>query len=213
MTKPDINDSIERTDEHHIERHNYFMNYKMLNKIDLLFLGDSIIRRWAEVPHLWNSYFSEFNPANFGVGSDTIQNLKWRLLNGELEGISPKVVVLLIGTNNLPQYSENEIMEGITGLVNIVKQKLPCSKIILMGMFPRDADDQCSNYASIIAEINKKLFCFAQSSNLVFLDIGKEFIDENNLVNRTIIPDGLHPIEPGYKIWGDKLYPVIKDIF
>jgi lysophospholipase L1-like esterase len=213
VIKPDINDSIERLDEHHIERHDFFMNFKLHNKIDLLFIGDSITRRWLEVPHLWNSYFSEFNPANFGVGSDTIQNLKWRILNGELEGISPKVVVLLIGTNNLPLYSEDEVLEGITGIVNIVKEKLPSSKIILMGMLPRDADDQCENYVDMIAGINKKLFKLSQDKNLLFLDIGKEYFDENNKVNRAIIPDGIHLIEPGYKIWGDIIYPLLKTYF
>lgn len=213
MTKPHINDAIERLDEHHIERHNYILSFNTLHKIDLLFVGDSITRRWLEVPHLWKQYFSSFHPANLGVGGDTIQNLKWRLLNGELEGINPKVVVLLIGTNNLPMYNENEVVEGITGIVDIVKQKLPSSKIILMGVLPRDADEQCSDYMSIISEINSKLFSYSQRNHLIFLDIGKELLDKNSQVDRTIVPDGLHLIEPGYKIWGDILSPLIREIF
>lgn len=213
MTKHDINDSIQRVDEHHIERHEHFLNFKKNNKIDLLFIGDSITRRWLEVPHLWESYFSKYNSANFGVGADTIQNLKWRILNGELDDIQPKVVVLLIGTNNLPHYSADEVFQGIEGILDIFKEKLPNSKIILMGLLPRDPDDECSDYISKVTEVNKKLHKLSQESNLTFLDIGKEYIVEINKVNRSLMEDGLHLIEPGYVIWGDIISPIIRDIF
>ncbi len=213
VLKSDINDSIQRIDEHHIERHNYFMNFKESNKIDLLFLGDSITRRWVEVPQLWDMYFSKYNPANFGVGCDTIQNLKWRMENGELDGIQPKIVVLFIGTNNLPLYSPEEVSQGIAGLLNIIKCKLPDSKIILMGLLPRDADDQCNDYLKIVEEVNTNLLSLANDNDIIFLDIGKEFLNENNTVNRALLPDGLHMIEPGYKIWGDKIYGIISDNF
>lgn len=215
MTKPDINDSIQRFDEHHIERHDYFLKFKQQNKIELLFIGDSITRRWQEEPQnlLWDFYFSKYNPANFGVGMDMIQNLKWRLLNGELDDIQPKVAVLLIGTNNLPSYRVNEVCQGIEGLVDIVQQKLPSTRIILMGLLPRDPDDACNDYISIVNEINAELFNMSKAPNLIFLDIGKEYIIENNRVDRSLMPDGLHLIEPGYKIWGDKISPIIKDNF
>ncbi|HEY9062609.1 MAG TPA: GDSL-type esterase/lipase family protein [Pseudobacteroides sp.] len=215
MTKPDINDSIQRFDEHHIERHEYFLNFKQQNKIGLLFIGDSITRRWLEQPQnlLWDSYFSKYNPANFGVGMDMIQNLKWRLLNGELEDIQPKIVVLLIGTNNLPNYNIDEVYQGVEGLVDVIQQKLPHSKIILMGLLPRDPDDACNDYISIVTEINAELFKMAKTRNLIFLDIGKEYIIENNRVDRSLMDDGLHLIEPGYKIWGDRISPIIKEYF
>jgi beta-glucosidase len=213
MAKPDIHDSIQRFDEHHIERHDYFLNFKRQNKIELLFIGDSITRRWLEVQHLWDYYFSKYNPANFGVGMDMIQNLKWRLLNGELEDIQPKIVVLLIGTNNLPIYSVNEVYQGIEGLVDIVQEKLPKSKIIVMGLLPRDPDDNCNDYINIVSGINAKLLNLSETRNLIFLDIGKEYIIENNRVDRYMMPDGLHLIEPGYKIWGEKISSIIKDNF
>jgi len=213
MTKQDIRDSIQRFDDHHIERHEHILDFNKNNKIDLLFIGDSITRRWLEVPHLWESYFSKYNSANLGVGMDTIQNLKWRILNGELDNIQPKVVVLLIGTNNLPDYSPEEITQGIEGILDIFKEKIPNSKIILMGILPRDADDACSDYISIVNEINKKLSIVSWERNLIFLDIGKEYIMENNKVNRALMEDGLHLIEPGYKIWGDTIIPLINECF
>ncbi len=213
MNKPDIKALIQRTDEHHIERHDYFLRFKEQNKIDLLFIGDSLTRRWQEVPHLWEAYFSKYNPANFGVGCDTIQNLKWRMLNGELEGISPKITVLLIGTNNLPMYSAEEVALGIEELVNILQKKLTEPKIVLMGLLPRDSDDKCDDYLSIIDDINKRLLNLAKVHNLIFFDIGKMLIDEKNKVNRNILNDGIHMIEPGYKIWGENICPVIEENF
>ncbi|TYQ15679.1 UNVERIFIED_CONTAM: beta-glucosidase [Acetivibrio alkalicellulosi] len=209
MNKLDINDAIEREDEHHIERHNHFMEVKKTKKIDLLFVGDSITRRWLESPQMWNYFFARHNPENFGVGSDTIQNLKWRLLNGEIDDLNPKIVVLLIGTNNLPEYTDDEICEGISGIVEILKNSIPDTKIILMGLLPRAADDKCDNYIKTIQQINKKLLRLSKDKNLMFLDIGEGYMDSNNSVKRDLMPDGIHLIEPGYKIWGEIIQPII----
>ncbi|MFZ5986527.1 MAG: GDSL-type esterase/lipase family protein [Bacillota bacterium] len=213
MAKPDINDAIERNDDHHNERHNHFMEIKKTKKIDLLFIGDSITRRWSENPELWDLYFAEYNPENFGVGGDTIQNVRWRLLNGEIDDIEPKIVVLLVGTNNLPIYSAKEIYAGITQLIDIIQRKLPHTLIILMGLLPRDADNLCNNYMNTILEINSILLNLSLSRKITFLDIGEEYIDKNNKVNRELLPDGIHITRPGYKIWGKKLQPIIDDLY
>jgi platelet-activating factor acetylhydrolase IB subunit beta/gamma len=202
--------AVERRDEHHIERHAVFLRRIKEGPIGLLFLGDSLTRRWAEVPRLWERYFAKYHPANFGVGSDTIQNLKWRILHGELEGISPDVAVLLIGTNNLPQHNEAEVAAGITDIVAILRQKLPEAKLILMGLLPRDADDASRDYLRSITAINRELQKLERLGYVQFLDIGDKFKDCDGKVNRTLMPDGLHMVEPGYEIWGEALLPFIE---
>jgi platelet-activating factor acetylhydrolase IB subunit beta/gamma len=208
--RPDIFDSIERSDEHHVERHSAILKRIKEGPIDLLFLGDSIIRRWAEYPDLWVHYFSQYNPANFGVGSDTIQNLKWRILNGELEGIKPGVIVLMIGTNNLSLYSGSEISQAIQHIVEIIHDRLPDSTIVLMGILPRNPDDTVCDYMKIISYINSELSQLEKFGYVHFLDIGEKFIGADGKVIEYFMPDGIHLVEPGYKIWGELLLPVIK---
>jgi GDSL-like Lipase/Acylhydrolase family len=90
-----------RSDEHFTERHQTFLRLVHEQPIDVLFLGDSITRRWTDSPGEWKRWFGSFRAANFGVGADCVENLLWRTQNGELEGISPRVIVVLIGTNNI----------------------------------------------------------------------------------------------------------------
>jgi platelet-activating factor acetylhydrolase IB subunit beta/gamma len=203
-------ETVKRQDEHHIERHAAFLRRIKEGPIGLLFLGDSLTRRWAEVPWLWERYFAKYHPANFGVGSDTTQNLKWRILHGELEGINPGAVVLLIGTNNLPLHNEAEIAAAITDIVTILHQKLPETKLILMGLLPRDADDSSRDYLRSITAINRELHKLAGLGYVKFLDIGDKFKDCDGKVNRTLMPDGLHMVEPGYEIWGEFLLPFLE---
>ena len=210
--KLDILGSIERKDEHHIERHSTFLNRIKQGPIDLLFIGDSIIRRWVEFPDVWNYYSSKFNTANFGVGGDTIQNLRWRILNGELEGIKPKIIVLLIGTNNLPTHTGEEILKGIIDIVGIIHDKQPDTKIILMGILPRNPDNIKSDYMKTISFINDELARLDEYKYIYFLDIGEKFIGKNGRVIEYLMPDGLHLVEPGYKIWVDYLLPIIEKI-
>lgn len=203
-------EAVERQDEHHIERHAAFLRRITEGPIGLLFLGDSLTRRWAEAPRLWEQYFAKYQPANFGVGSDTVQNLKWRILHGELEGINPGAVVLLIGTNNLPLHNEAEIAAAITDIVTILHQKLAETKLILMGLLPRDADDSSRDYLKSIIAINRELQKLEGLGYVQFLDIGDKFKECGGKVNRTLIPDGLHLVEPGYEIWGESLLPFIE---
>jgi platelet-activating factor acetylhydrolase IB subunit beta/gamma len=203
-------EAVERRDEHHVERHAAFLRRIKEGPIGLLFLGDSLTRRWAETPRLWEHYFAKYQPANFGVGSDTIQNLKWRILHGELESIQPGMVVLLIGTNNLPQHSGAEIVIAITDIIAIVHQKLPEAKLILMGLLPRDADDSSRDYLSGIAAVNRELQKLERLDYVQFLDIGSKFRDCGDKVNRILMPDGLHLVEPGYEIWGESLLPILE---
>ena len=208
--KPNILVPVERDDEHYIERHATFLKRIEEGPIDLLFIGDSITRRWVEFPDVWNYYFSKYNTANFGVGSDLIQNLKWRILNEELDGIKPKVIVLLIGTNNLPTYSGEEVLKGIKDIVEIIHDKQPDAKIILMGILPRNPDEVKNDYIKTILFINNELAKLEKYNYIYFLDIGDNFIGTDGKVINELMPDGLHLVDPGYKIWGDNLLPVIE---
>src|SRR5262252_3849901 len=119
--------------------HEGFLKRAKEGKIDLLFLGDSITQGWGNNA-VWQKHYGALHAANFGIGGDTTENVLWRIQNGEIEGISPKVVVLLIGTNNfgLEGHPPDGIAKGVATIVQTLRKKLPSTKVLLLAIFPRD---------------------------------------------------------------------------
>ena len=120
-------------------RHERFLERTKQGDVDLLFLGDSITAGWNENV-VWRRYYGARKSANFGIGGDRTQHILWRLEKGEGDGLTPKVVVLMIGTNNLGSNSDAEIVEGIAGDVAKIRAKFPETKVLLLGIFPRGAN-------------------------------------------------------------------------
>lgn len=208
--------SEERTDEHFVERHNLFLKLVHETPIQLLFLGDSITRRWVDYPELWNEYFSQYQPANFGIGGDLVQSLLWRIQNGELDHIQPEVIVLSIGTNNIPTHSVSEIADTIRLIVATIQEKLPESKILLMAIFPRGpqvrskSDDNNPYYMNVVNAVNKHITSLGKQDSIHFLDIGSLFLGKDGEIDTSLLPDQLHLIGPGYEIWGRALEVVLE---
>ena len=205
----------ERTDEHFIERHATFLTQSKETTVRLLFLGDSITRRWVDYPKLWNGFFAHYQPANFGVGGEVAQSLLWRIQNGELDHIQPEVVVLLIGTNNAPTHSGSEIAATIRLIVATIQMKLSKAKILLMAIFPRGPQDQSKSdennpyYMDVINTANELLSSLDDKDSIHFLDIGKSFWGPDGEIDTSLLPDQLHLIGPGYQIWGDALKDIL----
>jgi lysophospholipase L1-like esterase len=207
-----------RNDEHCIERHAYFLKLIQETTIRLLFLGDSITRRWVENLPVWEKFFERYQPANFGVGGDMAQSLLWRIQNGELEGVQPEVIVLLIGTNNVPNHSSAEIAATIRQIVATIQEKLPKTKIVLMAIFPRGpqdpskADENNPYYMEAVNAINHNLASLGDQDSTYFLDIGSAFLGPDGEIDTSLLPDQLHLIEPGYQIWGEALKEVLEKL-
>ena len=186
--------------------------------VDILFLGDSITDGWRWGDHgdkLWAKYFAPRHAANFGISYDRIQNVLWRIENGELDGISPRVVVLLIGTNNggneddgKPRNSTPEIIEGISNLVRRIQFHLPTTKIILFGIFPRGekGDPIREQVKTVNAGISK-----LADDKIKLLDLGEKFLAPDGTLPREMFPDLLHPNEKGYQIWVDAINPALEE--
>jgi lysophospholipase L1-like esterase len=206
-------EAVMRTDDHHIEKHNRILKMQKECDIQLVFLGDSLTRRWEDNLDLWNKYFSAYNPANFGVGGDCLENIKWRILNGELDGIAPKVIIVLAGTNNLDKDSAETIANGIQEIVAIIQDKLSDTKIVVLGLLPRNINETGINYAQKITRINSQLASLYAGSEIIYEDIGTDLINEQGVVNDTIMPDGLHLNANGYEIIGPKLRAIIDNLW
>lgn len=198
-----------------LKRHEGFLaDLKAKNgKVDLLLVGDSITDGWRgggkEAIKAWTEKLSVYN---IGIGGDRTQHVIWRLENGEIEGISPKVAMLMIGTNNLSANTNEEIVAGVTKIVQMLNKKLPNTKVLLLGIFPRSAKPEDAARGRIKA-INEAIAKLDDGGKKVkYLDIGVKFLDKDGNLPKEIMPDALHPNAKGYQIWVEAVQPTLDEL-
>jgi lysophospholipase L1-like esterase len=168
---------------------------------ELVFIGDSITARWPQ--EVLEARFGKFHPVNLGIGGDWIQNVLWRVQNGTLDKAAPKVVVLLIGTNNLTgKFTPDEIAANIGGLIQALQTKTAQSKILLLGILPRGASIK-DEINGAIRQTNAKLATLADPKQVFFLDVGDKLIEPDGSISPAVMPDKLHVAGPGYTRWMD----------
>jgi lysophospholipase L1-like esterase len=208
-----------------VKRHEGFLARAKAGPIGLLFLGDSITDGWTKAPHIWEHYYGKFEPANFGIGGDTTQNVIWRIENGELDGIHPKVVVLMLGTNNSASHTGEEIAAADKKIVEMIRAKIPETKVLLLAIFPRDAGKDRTtgvvterNIADATkrkpanAVANAELAKLDDGKNVRFLDIGEKFLGQDGKIPWQIMPDQLHPTAAGYQLWAEAMQPLLEEM-
>jgi lysophospholipase L1-like esterase len=210
-TPSDPNDptgSVQRLPERHAE----FLDRIEQGPADLLFLGDSITDYWrTQAAKLFEASYGKYRPANFGVGGDKTQNVIWRITHGELEGINPRVVVLMIGTNNLAGAADDRIAAGIRKIVSILREKLPTSKVLLLGILPRGAADDPRR--GRVANVNRMIAGLDDhGAHVRYLDMGPRFVQGDGSISPSVMADYLHPTENGYQIWADTMRPVLESL-
>jgi lysophospholipase L1-like esterase len=226
MNEPEAADKPSpRSDRNSMIAHEELLQKAKTGHIDIYFEGDSITRRWGtsdeQYKHFlanWRENFFGWNAGNFGWGGDKTQNILWRLDNGELDNVKPKVIVLLAGTNNVgntaPQGKDDprveDITRGIKTILDVLHHKAPSATIVLMGIFPRN-----DNMAvmPIINQINQRIAKFADGRKIRFLNINDKLADQNDkLFEGMINQDGLHLDVKGYQVWADALKPVFTEL-
>jgi lysophospholipase L1-like esterase len=189
--------------------------------IDLYFLGDSITRRWgsSDVQYQdmlanWTANFHGWNAGNFGWGADRIEHILWRVENGELEGVNPKVLVILAGTNNIGREPPDDarvadITAGIKALVTACRQQAPAATIILTAIFPRN-DNQAVMPG--LNRINENLARLADGKTVRFLNVNHRLADKDDVLLPGMMGDNLHPTVRGYQVWADGLKPLLTEL-
>jgi lysophospholipase L1-like esterase len=190
-----------------MKMHENFLKRAKEGNIDLLFLGDSITQGWAN-NEVWKRFYAPRNAANFGIGGDRTEHVLWRLEHGEVEGIRPKVVVLMIGTNNSASNTAEEIANGVTAIVKSLREKLPETRILLLGVFPRG--EKPGSIRDKLAAVNEKIAKLDDGKMVKYLDIGKSFLQEDGTIARDVMPDFLHLSPKGYRIWADAMEPTLQ---
>ena len=186
----------------------------MNNKVDLLMVGDSITHAWdGKAQKLYQQYYGARNPLNIGFSGDRTEHVIWRIQNGAIDDISPKLAVIMIGTNNTGHRREKpeHTAKGIERIVDEIHLRTPKTKILLLGVFPRGAtpDDPLRKINVGINQVIKNL---ETRPNVTFLDIGEKFLDQDGNLPKDIMPDRLHPNVAGYKIWAEAMESAIKDL-
>lgn len=177
--------------------------------VDLVFIGDSITQGWeGNGKAVWKKFYGERNAVNLGIGGDRTQHVIWRLDNGNLEGISPKLAVIMIGTNNSGTNTSEQIAEGITVIVDRLKEKTPKTKILLLAVFPR-GEDSADAKRQVNEKTNAIVSELADGEHVFYLDIGKKFLQDDGTLTREIMPDLLHLNEQSYTIWAESIEPQV----
>jgi beta-glucosidase len=178
----------------------------------VVFIGDSITQGWEkEGQQVWAQHYAKYPALALGFGGDRTENVLWRLQHGEIDGIAPKAVVLMIGTNNTGHRAENpqRTAAGIQRLLEEIRQRLPKAKVLLLAIFPRG--DKPDDYLRSLNErVNKIIAGYADGRNVHFLDIGKDLMNADGTLSKDVMPDLLHPSGKGYAIWQRAIDPTLQ---
>lgn len=205
--------------EKFMEKHESFLKRGKEGPIGVLFIGDSITEGWRKAPGVWEEHYGRYQPANFGISGDKTQHVIWRIRNGELDGIDPKVVVMMLGTNNTGDNTGAEIAAADTKIIRMIHERLPRAKVLLLAIFPRGPRRaELQNLAEwekrrdAIDAANARLMKLDNGSTVRYLDIGHVFFGPDGKIPDAIMPDQLHPNEAGYKLWADAMQPLLDEM-
>ncbi len=200
-------------DANWMKRHEKFNEIAKKGEAELVFFGDSITQGWegGGAKKVWEKHYGNRKAANFGIGGDRTQHLLWRIDNGNFDGIKPKLVVLMIGTNNSNSDKPEMIADGVKAILDRLAKKVPDTKVLVLGIFPRgkDNDDRLRKVNAAATEIFKKA---ADDKRVFFLDIGAKFLKEDGTLEKEIMPDLLHLSGKGYEIWAESIEAKVKEL-
>ncbi len=211
--------------------------------VDLLFIGDSITQGWdGKGKAVWQKYYGNRKALNAGVSGDRTEHVLWRLDHGDVDGIHPKLAVIMIGTNNVNSNTAEEIAEGVKAIVSEVREKLPETKILLLAILPRGAVTEAQlekaatqngkkqvDPADMPAKVeaarkltamqrekitvaNDIISKLADNKTVFYMDIGSKFLGTDGVLPDDIMPDFLHPNDKGYEIWAEAIEPKVAEL-
>lgn len=206
---PESTVPVPREDDWWTKRHKESVERAKKGDVELLFLGDSITQGWND-NETWKEHYEPRKAANFGFSGDRTQHVLWRLENGEIDGIKPRGIVLMIGTNNAGADSAEDIAEGITRIVSTLRERLPDSNILLLGVFPRG--EEPNPIREKLDDVNARIAKLDDGGKVHYLDIGPSFLEDDGTISKDVMPDFLHLSAEGYKRWAKAIEPAVKHL-
>ncbi len=199
--------------ENWMHRHELLLNQTRLHgsTAKAVFLGDSITYRWSKLGHpVWVEHYQNRGALNYGIGGDRTENILWRLSHGEMEKVQPKVVVLMIGTNNV-SHKDNatNIVKGVKAILDSLHSKMPKAKVLLMSVLPRAN----VKYDTEIHQLNGLLSSLANQSTVFWFDLGVHFESSLAHVKAELYEsDQIHLSLKGYTLWQQKMEPIFSKL-
>lgn len=192
-------------------RHEDLLKVAKAGNVDLLFVGDSITAGWEKTGKAaWQEHFAPLKAASLGDPGDRTENLLWRLRNGELEGLRPKLVVLMIGTNNVNDTPQDVVL-GIQANIAEIQARCPGTRILLLGIFPRSERPDAARARN--EAVNRLLPPLANAKDpkrVIYLDISSAFLAKDQTLPKDMFSDGVHPNAKGYQAWAGAIIDTVK---
>jgi lysophospholipase L1-like esterase len=210
---------VPRKDKGWMDRHERFLEIAKKGETDVLFLGDSITAGWGSNA-AWKKSFEPLKASNFGIGGDRTEHVLWRITEGkELQGINPKVAVLMIGTNNVGSSTAVEIAAGVKAIVDELRKQKPSTKVLLLGVFPRSGAKPSDPMKVAPGELQPKIKAINDiisklddGKSVIYMDIGPKFLDKDGALPKEIMNDFLHLTAKGYDIWAEAIEGKVKEL-
>jgi lysophospholipase L1-like esterase len=179
---------------------------------EIVFIGDSITQGWEnEGRQVWQRHFGSPRALALGFGGDRTENVLWRLQHGEIDGLSPKAAVLMIGTNNSGVRTPESTAAGVKHLLGEIRQRLPNTKVLLLAVFPR-GEKPDDFLRGVNDRVNKIIKGYADGRHVHFLDINAALLNADGTLGKDVMPDLLHPNEKGYEIWQRAMAPTLQKL-
>jgi len=195
------------------DRHEAINQRVKQEKVELLFIGDSIVQNWKfpeDGKPVWDQFYGKRHAANLGISGDRTEQVLWRLTHGNLEGISPKLAIIMIGQNNGPFNTAEEIAEGVTTIVKTVRERLPNTKILLLGIFYRG--EEPNDERQKLAKTNMIIGNLADNSTVHYMDISKIFLRPDGKISKDLMPDFEHPSPRGFCVWAEAIETKVAEL-
>lgn len=192
-------------------RHQAMVERLQAGHAGVLWIGDSIVEKWEKPGKpIWDKYYAGRDAVNLGISGDKTEHVLWRLDHLNLEGISPKLAIVMIGQNNGPSNTAEEIAEGVEAIVAKLRQKLPDMKILLLGIFFRG--EKPNEEQTKLATTNGLLAKMDDGKHVFYMNINHIFLNPDGTIPNTLMPDYEHPNEAGCKVWAEAIEPKVAEL-
>jgi len=179
--------------------------------VDLIYIGDSIVRSWMwDGTPVWDHYYAKRNGMILGMTGDRTEQVLWRLQNGNIDGISPKLAIVMIGQNNGPFNTGEEIGAGVTAIVQTLRKKLPETKILVLAIFPRGEKPTAER--AVLAKANEVASKLADGKYVFYMDVNYLFLRPDGSIPASLMPDFEHPNEEGHRVWAAAIEPKVAEL-
>lgn len=192
-------------------RHQAMNDRAKEGNVGLVYIGDSIVGNWRwDGKPVWDHYYAKRQGAILGISGDRTQQVLWRLQHGNIDGISPRLAIVMIGQNNGPFNTGEEIAEGVTAIVNTLRDKLPETKILVLAIFQRGKTPTPER--AVLAKANEIVSRLADGKRVFYLDINDRFVRPDGSIPAALMPDWEHPNEDGHRVWAEAIEPKVAEL-